>query len=228
MPRPIPALPPRRHRSYDPADGRRRARLGRHGRGVEGDLREAPKRDGRLLAVGDVWATDRYASANPALGPLASGGSLYLVTVRPADALWLVAVLAKPAFDGEGWSSAANTTTIIDLTARLGALKFTSGKGITAAPGKLGMSLQTPRELIEGRRIARWGAGGGRGRRTRRLRSAGWKRSLVCAGDRPRRARSLHGGNRKTPSCCAARGPRFERLRRRGSSRSLPLHPRTP
>ena len=50
----------------------------------------------RALGVGDVWPTSRYASASPSLESLASGGDLYLVTVRPGDVLWFVAVLRAP------------------------------------------------------------------------------------------------------------------------------------
>jgi len=46
------------------------------------------------LAAGDVWPTNRYASRNAALEPLANGGSLYLVTVRPNDVLWLLWLVA--------------------------------------------------------------------------------------------------------------------------------------
>ena len=46
------------------------------------------------LAVGDVRPTDAYASTNAALDALAKDGALYLVTVRPNDVLWLVAILS--------------------------------------------------------------------------------------------------------------------------------------
>lgn len=103
--------------------------------------------DGRRLAEGDVWPTARYASTSAALAPLADGGDLYLVTVRPGDVAWLVAVLVGPRRDATGWTAAPNVVPIRDVTALLPSLRFSTGKGVTAAPGKLGMSLQTPRVL---------------------------------------------------------------------------------
>jgi len=98
--------------------------------------------------VGDVLRMDRYVSAAKGLSPLGDGGKLYLVTVRPPnEALWLVGVLDHPTFDGTQWKSAPSPLPITDITALRGQLKFESGKGITAAPGALGMSLQTPRVL---------------------------------------------------------------------------------
>jgi uncharacterized protein (TIGR02996 family) len=106
------------------------------------------KAAGKSPSVGDVLHMDRYVSAAKGLSPLGSGGKLYLVTVRPpSEALWLVGVLEHPTFDGTQWKSAPSPLPITDITALRGQLKFESGKGITAAPGALGMSLQTPRVL---------------------------------------------------------------------------------
>jgi len=59
------------------------------------------KAAGKAPKVGTALRMDRYVSANKALEPLAQGGKLYLVTVRPPDeALWLVAILEKPELDG--------------------------------------------------------------------------------------------------------------------------------
>ncbi len=102
------------------------------------------------LAPGSVWRTDRYASRNPNLEPLASGGDLYLVTVRPGDVLWLVAILRDPKADADGWKSDPNTTPIADITKLLPRFRFSTGKGVKADKGKLGMSLQTPRQLTDG------------------------------------------------------------------------------
>jgi hypothetical protein len=91
---------------------------------------------------------ERYRSANRHLEPLKSGGRLFLVTVRPpSEALWLVAVLEGLKFEGEQWTARPNRTPITDITALIPRLRFESGKGITAAKGALGMSLQTPRAL---------------------------------------------------------------------------------
>ena len=103
--------------------------------------------DGVILDVGGVFSTERYRSKNKKLAKLAEGGSLFLVTVRPGDVLWLVAVLVNPSHDDDGWLAVANTTAIREISGAIPKLKFTTGAGITAAKGRLGMSLQTPREL---------------------------------------------------------------------------------
>src|SRR5258708_6230451 len=106
------------------------------------------KAAGKNPAVGTRLAMDRYVSANKTLEPLGSGGKLYLVTVRPPDeALWLVAVLDKPKFDGSQWVAKACTTPITDISNLRARIKFESGVGITPKKGALGMSLQTPRAL---------------------------------------------------------------------------------
>jgi hypothetical protein len=107
------------------------------------------KAAGKKPQLGTVLGMDRYHTANKALAPLGDGGKLYLVTVRPPDEeLWLVAVLENPEFDGEQWSvETACTTPLTDISELRSKIKFTSGKGISAASGTLGMSLQTPREL---------------------------------------------------------------------------------
>jgi uncharacterized protein (TIGR02996 family) len=103
---------------------------------------------GKHPQLGAQLAMDRYTSANKAIAPVGSGGKLYCVTVRPPDeSLWLVAVLDNPQFDGDAWISAPATTPITDITSLRGKLRFESGKGITAAAGALGMSLQTPRVM---------------------------------------------------------------------------------
>jgi uncharacterized protein (TIGR02996 family) len=106
------------------------------------------KAAGKSPAVGQRLKMDRYVSANKNLEPLAQKGRLFLVTVRPpSDTLWLVAVLEAPKFDGTQWLSKPATTPITDISSLKKKLKFESGTGITAAPGALGMSLQTPRKL---------------------------------------------------------------------------------
>lgn len=106
------------------------------------------KAAGKDGSVGEHLAMDRYISANKNLAPLAAGGRLFLVTVRPPDEqLWLVAVLDQPAFDGAQWIAPPSGVAITDITHLRGQLRFESGAGITAKPGALGMSLQTPRVL---------------------------------------------------------------------------------
>jgi hypothetical protein len=97
---------------------------------------------------GEELPIDRYRSASKHLEPLRSGGRLFLVTVRPpAEALWLVAVLEGPRFEDGGWLAQPNRVPITDVTVLIPRLRFESGKGIQAAKGALGMSLQTPRAL---------------------------------------------------------------------------------
>jgi len=106
--------------------------------------REAGKRP----APGTRLGMDRYASTNKALAPLAAGGRLYLVTVRPPkEDLWLVAILDQPKHDGEAWVARKCQTPITDITKLKSKLKFETGTGIKAKQGALGMSLQTPRTL---------------------------------------------------------------------------------
>jgi hypothetical protein len=97
---------------------------------------------------GDVLPLDRYRSGSRHLDPLKSGGRLFLVTVRPPkEALWLVAVLEGLKFKDDEWQARPNSIPITDITGLIPKLRFESGKGITAAKGALGMSLQTPRAL---------------------------------------------------------------------------------
>lgn len=105
--------------------------------------------DAAGLAVGDVWGTRAYASTNKALAPLADGGALFLVTVRPNTTLWLVAVLERPKAAKGQWRAAANVVPITDITAAIPHIAFANGKGL-ARDAKLAMSLQTPRALASG------------------------------------------------------------------------------
>jgi len=106
------------------------------------------KTAGKRPALGAQLAMDRYVSANKNLAPLAGGGKLFIVTVRPPDeALWLVAVLDQPVFDGAQWIAAPSGVAMTDVTHLRAQLQFESGAGITSKPGALGMSLQTPRVL---------------------------------------------------------------------------------
>lgn len=99
---------------------------------------------------GDVLGLDRYTSANKALALLAEGGTLFLVTVRPPnEALWLVGALESPKHDGAAWRAAPSRLPIRDISSLKSELRFSSGTGIQAKPGALGMSLQTPRQLTD-------------------------------------------------------------------------------
>jgi uncharacterized protein (TIGR02996 family) len=105
----------------------------------------------RGLAPGSVWSTARYVSQNKGLAPLGDGGRLFLVTVRPPDeALWLVALLDQPRFDGTQWAAAPNELPIRDVSGLRSSIKFANGTGLPAKAGVLGMSLQTPRVLADG------------------------------------------------------------------------------
>lgn len=106
--------------------------------------------DGRILVEGETWATDRYVSQNKGLAPLAEGGDLFLVTVRPPDeALWLVGVLRGPKSGDGMWKATPNVLPIRAISDVKGRLRFANGAGLQAKPGALGMSLQTPRILAE-------------------------------------------------------------------------------
>ncbi len=106
------------------------------------------KAAGKAPTVGTQLQMDRYVSTNKNLERLDKGGKLYLVTVRPPDeALWLVAILDNPAFDGEQWVAAKCSMPITDISELKSKLEFESGKGLSAAKGALGMSLQTPRAV---------------------------------------------------------------------------------
>lgn len=102
-----------------------------------------------LLGPGEVLALDRYDSKNKALAPLAQGGRLVLVTVRPPnERLWLVAILEGLAQDTTGWrASAPNHVPITDVSPLRKTLRLATGKGLSQDKGALGMSLQTPRAL---------------------------------------------------------------------------------
>ena len=109
---------------------------------------EAAHRDAKL---GEQLGFTKYGSSHAALEPVRGGGSLFLVTVRPPDErLWLLAELVNPSHDGKAWVAARSTVAVRDITALLGKLVFTTGKGISAKKGALGMSLQTPRALTAG------------------------------------------------------------------------------
>jgi hypothetical protein len=107
--------------------------------------------DAKGARVGQVLPIDRYNSAHKALAPLADGGRLFLVTVRPPDErLWLVAVLDGPKQKRGAWVAAPNKVPITDLGPVKSRIQFASGGGISAKKGALGMSLQTPRRLADG------------------------------------------------------------------------------
>lgn len=106
------------------------------------------KAAGKSPSLGAELGMDRYVTANKTFETLKGGGKIYLVTVRPPnEALWLVAVIENPKFDGKQWLAKPCKTPLTDISSLRSKLKFESGKGITAAPGALGMSLQTPRAL---------------------------------------------------------------------------------
>jgi hypothetical protein len=101
------------------------------------------------MHVGDLYETSEYHSKNKALDPVAEGGSLFLITARPGDELWLIGILENPIFVGDRWTASANAVKIVDITDSMDRLVFESGTGIKFNPGSLGMTLQTPRRLTE-------------------------------------------------------------------------------
>ncbi|MBN1911506.1 MAG: SMI1/KNR4 family protein [Pirellulales bacterium] len=103
--------------------------------------------EGMLPEPGDIVPLQQYVSTNKNLQPLSQGGDLYLVTVRPGEELWLVAVLRAPKFSKDRWHAGRNEAPIVNIDSLKNQFRFTSGTGITAKEGALGMSLQTPRTL---------------------------------------------------------------------------------
>lgn len=101
------------------------------------------------LDIGGLYETSEYNSKNKALEPVADGGSLFLVTARPGDSLWLIGILEQPVFVGDRWTASANTVKIVDITERMEELTFENGNGIKFSPGSLGMALQAPRRLTD-------------------------------------------------------------------------------
>jgi len=104
------------------------------------------EKDAKGFDLGDVWPVRAYTSSNKALDALTSGGTLFLVTVRPDHVLWLVAILENPTHAGGAWRASANQIAITDLTSTIGTITFANG-GKLVRDAKLGMSLQTPRAL---------------------------------------------------------------------------------
>jgi hypothetical protein len=101
------------------------------------------------MSIGDLFETSEYQSKNKALEAVAEGGSLFLVTARPGDELWLVGILERPVFVGDRWTAQANTVKVADITELVDQLVFETGTGIKAKPGALGMALQSPRKLTD-------------------------------------------------------------------------------
>jgi hypothetical protein len=106
------------------------------------------EKDAPAAKLGAVLPMKFYRSASKHLERLDKTSRLFLVTVRPpSESLWLVAVLEELRFDGEKWTAAKNRYPVTDIGPLKGQLTFESGKGLVAAKGALGMSLQTPRGL---------------------------------------------------------------------------------
>ncbi len=83
-------------------------------------------------AVGTTLRMDRFASTNRALAPLARGGRLYVVTLRPPpERIWLVAILEQPIFNGTQWIAPASEIPITDITELRSKLRFATGTGWT-------------------------------------------------------------------------------------------------
>jgi uncharacterized protein (TIGR02996 family) len=84
------------------------------------------------VEVGTKLRMDRFVSTEPGLAPLARGGRLYLVTLRPPpEKLWLVAILDQPMFDGTQWIATASEIPVTDITELRSKLEFASGTGWT-------------------------------------------------------------------------------------------------
>lgn len=107
------------------------------------------EKEHRGAKVGDVLAIDRYSSSPRAFEQLGKNDALFLVTVRPPEQLWLVAIVDAPKKKGDAWIGAKNKAPIADISASVKKLVLASGDGVTARKGALAMSLQTPRVLAE-------------------------------------------------------------------------------
>jgi hypothetical protein len=102
------------------------------------------------VTLGHVLPIDRYTSSPAAFEALGSDDAIFLVTVLPpSETPWLEAVLESPKKEGAAWVASPNRTPISDLSAAIPLLKLASGKGIAPKPGRLAMSLQTPRILAD-------------------------------------------------------------------------------
>jgi hypothetical protein len=108
------------------------------------------KRAPKDVDLGAVIGLDRYVSSHKAFEAVAGGGAVFMVTVRPPDEkLWLVAILENPKRKDDAWVAVANTAPLVDITTAIAKLQFTTGAGLHAKKGALGMSLQTPRGLTD-------------------------------------------------------------------------------
>ena len=126
----------------------------------------APLGDGAPLFLVTVRSAGPAKSADGAEG---RGGapprSRHSRSEGPAkqEQLLLVGILEHLSQEGGAWvARKANAAPAADITDLVDKLRFTTGKGITAKPGALGMSLQTPRSLTEeDAGLLRAAAGGG-------------------------------------------------------------------
>jgi hypothetical protein len=98
-------------------------------------------------ALGDVLPIDRYVSKLPVFEKVGKGDGIFLVTVRPGNILWRVAIVESPKKKGKAWIGKKNKTPIADASSAVETLKFESGNGVGPAKNALGMALQTPRRL---------------------------------------------------------------------------------
>lgn len=108
--------------------------------------------EGRVAKAGDVVPLDRYVSASARLKKLLKGGgTLVLVTVRPNEELLLVAILEGARYrSAKGFvAESPNAITVRKINSTASELTLANGKGLTWKPGRMAMSLQTPRELSE-------------------------------------------------------------------------------
>jgi hypothetical protein len=96
---------------------------------------------------GDVLPIDRYVSSMPVFKQVGKDDAVFLVTVRPGNALWLLAIIEAPKKKGKAWVGKKNTRPVAEIANAVDKLRFESGKGIGTAKGALGMALQTPRRL---------------------------------------------------------------------------------
>ena len=102
----------------------------------------------RQLKPGDVWPGIGLAAKPDAFGSKKLA-RLWIVTVRPDHAVWLLGVLHRPRFQVHGsngmWVAAANEASIVDITSAT--QRLFSEDGAAVAPAKLSIWLRSPRAL---------------------------------------------------------------------------------
>ncbi|MCA9678703.1 MAG: hypothetical protein KC464_26985 [Myxococcales bacterium] len=103
---------------------------------------------------GEVLPVSKWTASNKELERLKRGGSLWIVTVRPGNRLWLVGYYPSPKLEvhktGDRYhlKSEPNEVAMCDITDSIGDLEFENRKRIDPRPGVMAQSAQTPGVLL--------------------------------------------------------------------------------